>query len=98
MSLTGLRMFNRFLRKSKTVWASRRHPLKLKAKMALVREAGAKRDLGQAEFAVCPQEVLRLFDAARDHILVRRQPGGRLELPREVKGAEIDDGRHLLQL
>src|SRR5258707_5438380 len=65
--------------------------------MALVREAGAERDLGQAEFALCPQEVLRSFNAARDHILVRRQPGGRLELPREVEGAEVDDGRHLLQ-
>ena len=28
---------------------------------------------------------------------MRRQPGGCLELPREVIGAEMDDGRHLLQ-
>jgi hypothetical protein len=33
--------------------------------------------------------VLRSFNPARDHILVRRQPGGRLELPREVIGAEM---------
>ena len=72
-------------------------PPKMKAEMALIREAGAERDLGQTELAVCPQEFLRSFNAARDHILVWRQPGGRLELPREVKGAEIDDGRHLFQ-
>ena len=66
--------------------------------MALIREAGAERDLGQAEPTVCPQEVLRSFNAACDHILVRRQPGGGcLELPREMKGAEMDDGRHLLE-
>ena len=65
--------------------------------MALIREAGAERDLGQAEPAVCPQEVLRSFNAACDYILVRRQPGGRLELAREVIGAEMGDGSHLLQ-
>lgn len=65
--------------------------------MALVREAGAERDLGHAELAVCPQELLRPFNTARDHILVRRQPGGRLELPREVIRAEMDDRRHLRQ-
>jgi len=36
----------------------------MKAKMALIREAGAERDLGQAEFATCPQEVLPSCDAA----------------------------------
>jgi hypothetical protein len=56
------------------------HPLEVKRKLALVREADAERDLHQAEFAICPQEVLRSFNAARDHILARRQPGGRLEL------------------
>ena len=30
-------------------------------------------------------------------VLVRRQPGGRLELPREMVGAEAGDRRHLLQ-
>ena len=65
--------------------------------MALVRKPGAEGNLGQAELAVYPQEFLRSFNAARDHILVRRQPGGRLELPREVKGAEMHDGRHLFQ-
>ena len=62
----------------KLSWRDADDPLKLKAKMALIREAGAERDLGQAEPAVCPQEVLRSFNAAHEHILVRRQAGGRL--------------------
>jgi hypothetical protein len=41
--------------------------------------------------------VLRSFNAARDHILMRRQPGGRLELPREVIWAELGDSTQLLQ-
>jgi hypothetical protein len=61
--------------------------------MALIRETRAERHLGQAELAPCPQEVLRSFNAARYHILVRRQSGSCLELPREMKGAEMDDGR-----
>src|SRR5260221_3706522 len=72
-------------------------PLEVRGKMALVREAGAERALRQAELTVSPQEVLCSFNAARDHILVRRQPGARLELAREVIGAEMRDGSHLLQ-
>jgi hypothetical protein len=45
--------------------------LEVKGKFAFVREADAERDIHQAELAVCPQEVLRSFNAARDHILVR---------------------------
>jgi hypothetical protein len=71
-------------------------PLEVKGKMALVKEADPKRDLRQAELVVCPQQVLRSFNAARDQILVRRQPGGRLELSRKVIGAEMGDGSHLL--
>ena len=56
----------------KLSWRDADDPLKLKAKMALIREAGAERDLGQAEPAVCPQEVLCPFNAARDYILMRR--------------------------
>ena len=63
----------------------------------MVQEPDAERDLRQAEFTVCPQEVLRPFNAARDYILVRRQPSGRFELPREVIGAEMNDGSHLLK-
>ena len=44
-----------------------------------------------------PQEVLRPFNAARDHILVRRQPGGCLELSCEMIRTEMDDGHHLFQ-
>jgi len=65
----------------KLLWRNADDPLKMKAKMALIREAGAQRDLCQGELAVCSQEVLRSFNTARDHILVRRQPGGCLELP-----------------
>ena len=43
------------------------------------------------------QELLGPLDAARDDVLVRRQPGGRLELPREVVGAEAGDRGHLRQ-
>ncbi len=56
----------------KLSWRDADDPLKLKAKMALIREAGAERDLGQAEPAVCPQQVLRSFNAACDYILMRR--------------------------
>jgi hypothetical protein len=41
-------------------------PLEVKGELALVREADAERDVGQAEVIVCPQEVLCPFDAARD--------------------------------
>jgi hypothetical protein len=72
-------------------------PLEMKGKLALVRETDAERDLHYAEFVVCTQEVLRSFNATSNDILVWRQPGGRLELPREVIGAEMGDGSHLLQ-
>src|SRR5260370_33476 len=56
--------------------------------LALIREAGARRDLCQGEVAAALQELLCSFDAAQDDVLVRRQPGGRLELPGEVVTAE----------
>ena len=43
--------------------------------MALIREAGAERDLGQSELAICPQEVLGSFNPAGDYELVRCQSG-----------------------
>jgi hypothetical protein len=43
------------------------------------------------------QELLGPLDSARDDVPVRRQPGGRLELPREMVGAEVGGRRHLLQ-
>jgi hypothetical protein len=69
----------------------------VKGKLALIREPDAESDLRQAEFAACPQELLRSFNPARDHILVRRQSGSRLKLPREVIGAEMNDGGDLPQ-
>ena len=41
--------------------------------------------------------MLSSFNAAGDDVLVRRQTGGGLELPREVVGIEADDRRHLRQ-
>ena len=48
----------------------------------------------QGEIATV-QELLRPFDAAGNELLVRRQAGGRLELPREVVDAEMGDGSQL---
>ena len=62
----------------------------------MIREPDAERDLRQAEFTVRPQEVLGSFNAACDHILVRRQSSGRFELARKVIGAEMNGGSHLL--
>jgi len=43
------------------------------------------------------QELPGPLDAAQDHVLVGRQPGGLPELPREVVGTEAGHRRHLLQ-
>jgi hypothetical protein len=69
----------------------------VKGKLALVREAGAERDVYQLELKVFPQEVLRSLNSARGQILVKRQPSGRLKLPRKPIGTEMGDGSHLLQ-
>src|SRR5262245_34040174 len=66
--------------------------LEVASELALVRKAAARRDLRQREVvAVLPQELLGPLDAADDDVLVRRQPGGRLELAGEVVGAEAGD-------
>ena len=65
--------------------------------LALVREAGACRDLRQREVTILLEEPLGPFDATGDDVLVRRQPRRDLELPREMVGTEVGDGRHLLQ-
>src|SRR5262245_2316868 len=65
--------------------------------LALVREAGAYRDLRQGEVRVLLQELLGPLDAAPEDVLVRRRPGRRLELPREVVGAEMGRRRDLFQ-
>src|SRR5262245_29617213 len=70
--------------------------LEVMGKLALVREAGTGGDFRQGEVAFA-QELLRPLDAAGDDVLVRRQPGGPLELPGEVVGTEAGDGGQLLQ-
>src|SRR5262249_20898153 len=54
--------------------------LEVLAEMALVRESGGRRDLGQGEVTVLLQELLGPVDAAGDDVLVRGSPGGLLEL------------------
>src|SRR5262249_10227992 len=65
--------------------------------LALVREAGAAGHLRQGKVGSCLQEFLGSLDAAGDDVLVRRQPGGRLELPGEVVDAKMGRRGHLLQ-
>jgi hypothetical protein len=43
------------------------------------------------------QELPGPLDATHDHVLVRRQPRGDLELPGEVVGAEVGDRGDLIQ-
>src|SRR5262245_30970324 len=71
--------------------------LEVMAELALIREAGTGGDLRQGEVAASLQELLGPLDPAGDDVLVRRQPGGRLELPREVVGAEAGDRGQLVQ-
>src|SRR6516225_4233670 len=62
--------------------------LEVMRELALVRVAGLRGDLRQGQARPCLQELLGPLDAAGDDVLVRRQPGRRLELPGEVVGAE----------
>jgi len=48
--------------------------LEVVGELALVREAGVRGDLRQGEVVASLQELLGSFDAAGDHVLVRRQP------------------------
>src|SRR5262249_18748857 len=70
--------------------------LEVMAELTLVRKAGAGGDFRQGGVALS-QELLRPFNPAGDDVLVRRQSSGRLELPREVVGAEVGDRRQLVQ-
>jgi hypothetical protein len=54
-------------------------------------------DLRQGQVRPGVQELPGPLDASQDHVLVRRQPGGGLELPREVVGVEADDRGQLRQ-
>src|SRR5262249_52099359 len=71
--------------------------LEVVGELALVREAGDSGDLRQGQVAAPLQKLLGPLDAAQDDVLVRRQPGGPLELPGEVVGTEAGDSGHLLQ-
>src|SRR5262249_60417918 len=71
--------------------------LEVRGERALVREAGARRDLCQREVAILLKELLRTLDATGDDVLVRRLSCCDLELPREVVGAEVGDRCHALQ-
>src|SRR5262249_42808359 len=71
--------------------------LEVMRELALVREAGVRGHLRQGEVASGLQELLGPLDAAGDDVLVRRQPGGPLELPDEVVGTEAGDRGQLLQ-
>src|SRR5262245_26095151 len=71
--------------------------LEVMGELALIREPGVRGDLRQGQFGPGLQELPGPLDAAQDDVLVRRQPGGPLELRDEVVGAEAGDGRQLLQ-
>src|SRR5215831_4859277 len=73
------------------------YALEVMRELALVREPGPRRDLGQGGVGPCSQEVLGPLDAASNHVLVGRQPRGRLELPRKVVAIEAGHGRYLGQ-
>src|SRR5262245_50436159 len=71
--------------------------LEVAGELALVREAGAGGQLRQEAVTVSWQELLGPLDAAGEDVLVRRQPGGPLELPGVVVGAEAGGLSPLLQ-
>src|SRR5262244_171989 len=71
--------------------------LEVMREVALVREAGAHRNLCQGQVAILLKELLRVLDATRDDVLVRRLSRRDLELSREVVGAEVGNRRHVLQ-
>ena len=76
-------------------WRNPDDALEMVGELALVGEAGAGGDLRQRKVASL-KESLGPFNAAYNDVLVRRQPGGHLELPREVVDAETGDGGQLL--
>src|SRR5262245_52490632 len=71
--------------------------LEVMGKLALVGKAGVRGDLRQGQVGSCLQELPGPLDAAQDDVLVRRQPGGPLELRGEVVRTEAGDRGHLLQ-
>src|SRR5262249_54105235 len=78
-------------------WRDADEAFEVVGELALVRETSGGGDLRHGEIAIGLQEVLGPLDAAGDDVVVRRQPGGRPELPRKVVEAEMGRRRHLLQ-
>src|SRR5262249_35832340 len=70
-------------------------PLEVSGELALVRESGVRGDIRERKFVVPAQQLHRPFDAAGHDVLMRRDPGGRLELTREVVGAGVNGFAHL---
>src|SRR5262249_36711457 len=77
-------------------WRDPDDALEMVGELALVGEAGVCGDPRQRKVASL-KESLGPFNAAHNDVLVRRQPGDHLELPREVVDAEVGGRRHLLQ-
>src|SRR5215468_6487983 len=73
------------------------YALEVMGELALIREPSVRGDLRQGQFGSGLQELPGPFDTAQDDVLVRRQPGGPLELRDEVVGAEAGDRGQLLQ-
>src|SRR5262249_21604496 len=78
-------------------WGDADCALEVMGELTLIREPGVRGDLRQGQFGSGLEELPGPLDAARDDVLVRRQPGGGLELPREVVGAEAGDRGDLPQ-
>ena len=66
-------------------WRDPDDALEMVGELALVGEAGVGGDTRQGTVASL-KESLGPFNAVYNDVLVRRQPGGHLELPREVEG------------
>src|SRR5262252_10007428 len=78
-------------------WGDADDALEVMGELALIREPGVRGDLRQGQFGPGLQELPGPLDFALDDVLVRRQPGGPLELGDEVVGAEAGDRGQLLQ-
>src|SRR5262249_56672922 len=79
-------------------WRDADYALEVAGELALVGEAGVRGDVRQGQVRPGLQQLPGTLDAAGDDVLVGRQPGGLLELPGEVVGAEPGDRQHLFPL
>src|SRR6516225_10650053 len=81
----------------KLPWCDAYDPLEVKAELALVRETGTYRNLGQTDASLSAQELLSPFDAPCYNELVRRQTCSRFKLAQEVIWADANQRSHLFQ-